>query len=311
MGGHRASGAGDDLVDGPVDLAAVRADDALLDAIAGGAGRAEFGPGYGFGSSSPADDQADDERIAAILAAWRADIEADPMPELVSLDDAMEAVTAGHEARDRVRGRARRRMPFAVAAAAAVVAVAGLTVAVHGSQPGDALFGVNKVFFSEHAAEVQRVDDVRQTIDRANQAIQRGDRETARRELASANLALPDLPAPERAPLQTKHDEVESSLAPEPPSSTSPSRSTGKSPDGSSRPGRPGAGKPAEPADPRRDADPSKPGTQPASPSDGSSTTPDTSTSGQTPDTREAPADPSSPSSSPTTTTTVPPSPSN
>jgi hypothetical protein len=310
VGGHRASGAGDDLVDGPVDLAAVRADDALLDALAGGAGRAEFGPGYGFGSPH-ADDEADDERIAAILAAWRADIEADPMPELVSLDEAMEAVTAGHEARDRVRGRARRRMPFAVAAAAAVVAVAGLTVAVHGSQPGDALFGVSKVFFSEHAAEVQRVDDVRQTIDRANQAIQRGDRETARRELASANLALPELPATDREPLQTRHDEIQSSLAPEPPasSSSSPSKSSSKSPDGKpTRPSRPGAE--AGAADPRRDADPTKPGTQPSRPTDSSPTSPDTSSSGQPTEPKEATGSPGS-SSSPTTTTTAPPSPAN
>ena len=47
MGGHRAFGAGDDLVDGPVDLAAVRADDALLDAIAGGASLGGLGRSRG------------------------------------------------------------------------------------------------------------------------------------------------------------------------------------------------------------------------------------------------------------------------
>ena len=109
MGGHRASGGSEgDLVDGPVDLAAVRADDALIDALAGGAGGGA--DGYGFGGSD------DDDRLAAILAAWRADIEADPMPELVSLDEAAEAVAAGHESRDRLRSRGRRRMPFAIAA---------------------------------------------------------------------------------------------------------------------------------------------------------------------------------------------------
>ena len=97
MGGHRASGGSEgDLVDGPVDLAAVRADDALIDALAGGAGGGA--DGYGFGGSD------DDDRLAAILAAWRADIEADPMPELVSLDEAAEAVAAGH---DRATGCAR------------------------------------------------------------------------------------------------------------------------------------------------------------------------------------------------------------
>jgi hypothetical protein len=304
VGGHRASGAGDDLVDGPVDLAAVRADDALLDAIAGGTGRADFGAGYGFGSGSHADDEADDERIAAILAAWRADIEADPMPELVSLDEAMDAVTAGHEARDRFRGRARRRMPFAVAAAAAIVAVAGLTVAVHGSQPGDTLFGVSKVFFSEHAAEVQKVDDVRKTIDRANAAIQRGDSAGARKELESANLALPELPAPDREPLQTRHDEVQSSLAPQPPASSSPSRSTAKSPDGKAQPDRPTR---PDTKRPERGGDPRTGAGAPQSPADSSSTTPDTSTSGQPTEPREATGVPE-PTKSPTTTTSAPPS---
>ncbi|MBV9830700.1 MAG: hypothetical protein JOZ82_03835, partial [Marmoricola sp.] len=137
MGGHRAFGAGDDLVDGPVDLAAVRADDALLDAIAGGAVTGGLGRDEDvFGHPGQ-----DDDHLAAILAAWKADIEADPMPELASLEEAAEAVEAGHEARDRRASRARRRMPFAVAAAAVAVALAGLTVAVHSAQPGDAMFG--------------------------------------------------------------------------------------------------------------------------------------------------------------------------
>src|SRR6185436_10611041 len=148
------------------DLAAVRADDALIDALAGGAGGGA--DGYGFGGSD------DDDRLAAILAAWRADIEADPMPELVSLDEAAEAVAAGHESRDRLRSRGRRRMPFAIAAVAAAVACAGLTVAVHGAMPGDTLWGVSKVFFSERAQGVERVEEVRNRIEAANGALARG-----------------------------------------------------------------------------------------------------------------------------------------
>lgn len=299
MGGHRASGAGDDLVDGPVDLAAVRADDALLDAIAGGAGRADLGPGYGFGAGTSAADQADDERIAAILAAWRADIEADPMPELVGLDDAVEAVTAGHEARDRVRSRARRRMPFAVAAAAAVLAIAGMTVAVHGSKPGDALFGVNKVFFAEHAAEVAQVEEVRSNLERADAAVRQGDREGARRALEAAGLGLPQVPAPERPSLETERDRVEGSLT-QPPSSSSrtapqsPSSTTGRE-----RQGAPDATTPdSEGVDPRTVPDS---GTL-ESPEGPTSPDVETGTPGETTDTREAPASPPAP-----TTTTTPP----
>lgn len=214
MGGHRASGGSEgDLVDGPVDLAAVRADDALIDALAGGAGAAGDPDGYGFGGT-------DDDRLAAILAAWRADIEADPMPELVTLDEAADAVAAGHESRDRLRSRARRRMPLAIAAVAAVVACAGLTVAVHGAMPGDTLWGVSKVFFSERAQNVERVEEVRNRIEAANGALARGDVAQARNELAQANIAIPQVAPEQRAPLVAERDRVQSSLSNEPPPST-------------------------------------------------------------------------------------------
>ena len=210
MGGHRASGGSEgDLVDGPVDLAAVRADDALIDALAGGAGAAGDSGSYGFGG-------ADDDRLAAILAEWRADIEADPMPELVTLDEAAEAVAAGHESRDRLRSRGRRRMPFAIAAVAAAVACAGLTVAVHGAMPGDTLWGVSKVFFSERAATVERVEEVRNRIEAANGALARGDTQAAREQLAQVNIVIPQVAPEQRAPLVVERDRVQSSLRNDP-----------------------------------------------------------------------------------------------
>jgi len=196
-------------VDGPVDLAAVRADDALIDALAGGAGAAGVPGAYGFGGT-------DDDSLATILAAWRADIEADPMPELVTLDEAAEAVAAGHESRDRLRSRGRRRMPFAIAAVAAAVACAGLTVAVHGAMPGDTLWGVSKVFFSERAASVERVEEVRNRIEAANGALARGDTQAARNELAQVNIAIPQVEPEQRAPLVAERDRVQSSIAADP-----------------------------------------------------------------------------------------------
>jgi hypothetical protein len=221
VGGHRASGGSEgDLVDGPVDLAAVRADDALIDALAGGAGAAGDPDGYGFGGT-------DDDRLAAILAAWRADIEADPMPELVSLDEAADAVAAGHESRDRLRSRARRRMPFAIAAVAAAVACAGLTVAVHGAMPGDTLWGVSKVFFSERAQNVERVEEVRGRIEAANGALARGDVNQARNELAQANIAIPQVAPEQQAPLVKERDRVQTSIENDPaPSSRRPAGSS-------------------------------------------------------------------------------------
>jgi hypothetical protein len=258
VGGHRASGGSEgDLVDGPVDLAAVRADDALIDALAGGAGAAGDQDSYGFGGT-------DDDRLAAILAAWRADIEADPMPELVTLDEAAEAVAAGHESRDRLRSRGRRRMPFAIAAVAAAVACAGLTVAVHGAMPGDTLWGVSKVFFSERAQSVERVEEVRTRIEAANGALARGDIPAARNELAQVNIVIPQVEPEQRAPLVAERDRVQSSLG------NDPSPSTREPATGSTEPSpaapAPGTAddsvtpSPADPATPPEDAaDPADP----------------------------------------------------
>jgi Anti-sigma-D factor RsdA to sigma factor binding region len=217
VGGHRAFGAGDDLVDGPVDLAAVRADDALLDAIAGGAISGGLGAsGDVFGRPGQ-----DDDDLAAILAAWKADIEADPMPELVSLDEASEAVEAGHAARDRRASRARRRMPFAVAAAAIAVALSGLTVAVHSAQPGDAMFGLTKVLFSEHADSAQKAEQARATIDQANTAIRNGDPATAQSLLQSAAGQIQAAQPADQPALQQQRADALKSLEPKAPSEPS------------------------------------------------------------------------------------------
>ncbi|GAA4812038.1 hypothetical protein GCM10023200_57320 [Actinomycetospora chlora] len=289
MGGHRASGGSEgDLVDGPVDLAAVRADDALIDALAGGAGAAGDPDGYGFGGT-------DDDRLAAILAAWRADIEADPMPELVSLDEAADAVAAGHESRDRLRSRARRRMPFAIAAVAAAVACAGLTVAVHGAMPGDTLWGVSKVFFSERAQNVERVEEVRNRIEAANGALARGDVNQARNELAQANVAIPQVAPEQQAPLVKERDRVQTSIENDPTPSTGQSSGSSSSPtadptspdasqtsDNATTPSPatpPAQQDPASPAEPQSPADADtrgadEPPTGPTSPAPGSTTPP-------------------------------------
>jgi hypothetical protein len=268
VGGHRASGGSEgDLVDGPVDLAAVRADDALIDALAGGAGAAGDLDGYGFGGT-------DDDRLAAILAAWRADIEADPMPELVTLDEAADAVAAGHESRDRLRSRGRRRMPFAIAAVAAAVACAGLTVAVHGAMPGDTLWGVSKVFFSERAQNVERVEEVRNRIEAANGALARGDVNQARNELAQANIAIPQVAPEQQAPLVKERDRVQTSIENDPaPATRRPSSSEPTTDPSSPGAGQSGGGSVTEspstpPAQQPQDPAASSPDQQPPPPAD-------------------------------------------
>ncbi|MEJ2868304.1 anti-sigma-D factor RsdA [Actinomycetospora sp. OC33-EN08] len=285
MGGHRAFGAGDDLVDGPVDLAAVRADDALLDAIAGGTVSGGVDAGDVFGRPGQ-----DDDHLAAILAAWKADIEAEPMPELVSLDEAAEAVEAGHAARDRRASRARRRMPFAVAAAAIAVALSGFTVAVHSAQPGDAMFGLTKVFFSQHADNVAKAEQARATIVEANNAIARGDRATAQSLLQSAGTQIQAVQPEDQPALVQQRQDALKSLDP---AATGPTPSTGTSEPAQQAPGEESGTRPK----PQRPApqDPAEASTTASVPStDGSTSEPDTVTPEQG---REA-------------TTTTPPAPS-
>ena len=265
MGGHRAFGAGDDLVDGPVDLAAVRADDALLDAIAGGApsgGADAFTGGDVFGRPGQ-----DDDHLAAILASWKADIEAEPMPELVDLDEASEAVEAGHAARDRRASRGRRRMPFAVAAAAMAVALSGLGVAVHSAQPGDAMFGLTKVLFSQQADNAQKTQQVRETIVAANDAIAKGDRATAQSLLQSAGSQIQAVQADDQPPLVQQRQDVLKSLdptAPAAPSTGSASTAPGE-PEGTkqSEPVKPGTSEVSETAKPSTPTDTDTPTDEP------------------------------------------------
>ena len=282
MGGHRAFGAGDDLVDGPVDLAAVRADDSLLDAIAGGAlgGGADFPGGDVFGRPGQ-----DDDHLAAILAAWKADIEAEPMPELVDLDEAADAVEAGHAARDRRASRTRRRMPFAVAAAAIAVALSGFTVAVHSAQPGDAMFGLTKVLFSQQADNAQKTQQVRETIVAANDAIAKGDRATAQSLLQSAGNQIQAVQVDDQPPLVQQRQDVLKSLAPTAPAA--PSSETAPSvpvePEGSksTRPGKPAdssevsptPAEPITPADPDTTTDEPRVGTPPPADAEATTTT--------------------------------------
>jgi Anti-sigma-D factor RsdA to sigma factor binding region len=292
VGGHRAFGAGDDLVDGPVDLAAVRADDALLDAIAGGAALGGFGSHEDvFGRPGQ-----DDDELAAILAAWKADIEADPMPELVSLDEASEAVEAGHEARDRRTGRAKRRMPFAVAAAAIAIALAGFTVAVHSAQPGDTMFGLTKVLFSQQADSAQKAKTAHDTIVAANTAIRQGNPAGAQSLLQSAAGQIQAVQPVDQPPLQQQREEALKSLAAQPPAesaspTTAPSASSG-TPEGTT----------AKDTEKRKRSR--------ATPPAEASPAPDTATGQQTPPV-PGPTDQQKSAPQPETTTPVVPAPSN
>jgi hypothetical protein len=165
----------DDLAE-PVDLVAVQADDELINALA--AGMSVSAPGA---SGYDADD-----RVAAILAAWKADVDADPIPELVDIDTAVSTVLAARPP----SGRTRHLVPVAAAAAFLVLAIGGLSVTSYNAQPDDALWGVSKVLYSERAESVEAAARVEERIANAKDALAEGQPVLAAQELAQAEQDL-------------------------------------------------------------------------------------------------------------------------
>jgi hypothetical protein len=165
-----------DDIDDPIDLVAVQADDELINALA--AGMTVSSPGIGGYDS--------DDHVAAILAAWKADVDAEPIPELVDVDTAVSAVVA---ARPRSR-RARHLAPIAAAAAFIVLAIGGLSAGSYNAQPNDALWAVSKVLYAERAESVQAAQRVEERITTAKQALVAGEPVRAAQELAQAEADL-------------------------------------------------------------------------------------------------------------------------
>lgn len=124
----------------PVDIAAVRRDDQLIDAI--------------IARGSATTDNSDPNDIATLFASWRAEIVEPPLPSAPDLDDVVEAVEREIAAR-RIRvgagGRLRVLRPILGAAAAIAVVVGGLTAISYSAEPGDPLWNVKQVVFSSEA----------------------------------------------------------------------------------------------------------------------------------------------------------------
>ncbi|WP_433564680.1 anti-sigma-D factor RsdA [Nocardia sp. CA-151230] len=155
---------------GPVDIAAVRRDDALIDAISGD------GP-VQTGTS-------EEYQLAALLADWRAEIVAEPLPAGPDLDAIVAAVNQEIGARQaRIgasnRGRLRLVRPILGAAAAMALVIGGLTAFSYNASPGDPLWRVKEVVFSEQAQStvVSRADS---DLAQAQQLIAQGKADEAK-----------------------------------------------------------------------------------------------------------------------------------
>jgi len=269
--------------DGP-DVAAVLADDRLVEAIrAGDCSAADAG-----------------DAVAALLLAWRADVDAQAPPVHPDLDDAAGALRAALRA-------PRRRVPFrlvtpvAGAAAAFAIASAGIGYAAHGSGPGDPLWGVTQTIFADHARSVQAAAAVSAELAQAEAALASGTPAEARAALDKAVRNLPAVASGDgRQALEDRHERLVQRLAqvgaPTPPPSVAP---PGRSPLTTS-------------PDPRftPPAAPIPAGTTVATPGGGPSATtgPAPVTTAGTTTSRARPATSSAPTpSSPAATTTAPP----
>ncbi|WP_040837930.1 anti-sigma-D factor RsdA [Nocardia brevicatena] len=182
--GPYAEGSGGNT--GPVDIVAVRRDDALIDAIAAG---------------GPVPTESTEEfQLAALLADWRMEIITPPLPDAPDLDTVVAAVNQEIGARQarlaaRSGGRLRLLRPIAGTAAAVALVIGGMTAFSYAAEPGDPLWGVKEVVFSQQAQAtvVQRAGN---DMAAAQTLIDQGDSEQARVRLeqAATNAARVDDP---------------------------------------------------------------------------------------------------------------------
>jgi hypothetical protein len=245
--GHPRNGAGhpsaftrglavaDDGADAPVDLVAVQADDELVNALgarnagaptrdlptAPPAGRDTFDHGT---TDRDGEGRVRDDRLVEMLAAWRAEIDADPIPELVDLDAAVAAVMAGVQADDELASRRRRsgRMrhlaPLAAAAAIIVATVGGVGLGSQNAVPGDTLWAIQKVVNPERAESVEAKVEVETRLQKVRAALAKGDTTTAAQELEAIRTQIPAVRGEEGQPQLTQEQEfLAAKLADTPP----------------------------------------------------------------------------------------------
>lgn len=195
-----ARGGGDPFPDddstessGPIDIMAVRHDDALIDAIAG--------------DGAVATSDADEYRLAGLLAEWRSDILSAPLPERPDLDEVAAAIdlALAEDALQRRRGRNKMRLLRPVVGAAAAVAflAGGVTAVSYSAVPGDPLWKVKEVVFTQQADSTVAQVDTTSALEDVETALARGDAEVAKARLADAAQRTDRiLDADERAQLE-------------------------------------------------------------------------------------------------------------
>jgi hypothetical protein len=195
--------------DGPVDLSALHADDELLTALV------EFD-----NSMSAGPDQ--DPELKSLLLSWRLDVDAEPIGELVDTDTAMATIAVGARIHKR---KPRYLVPLATAAAVLVVMFTGAGLAARNAVPGDPLWGISQVLYTDHARSVEAAANVRNDLHHASEALEQGHFTEARDALVRAQAALPAVDSADgKANLQAMQqnllNQLQNTTAALPPTST-------------------------------------------------------------------------------------------
>ena len=157
----------------PVDVAAVRADDALLDALS----RDRLPGGWELTDA--------DHQLASMLAGWRHEVDARPMPLHPTVDE-VEAEIARVDRAATHRGAFRRLRYVAGAAAVVVVAFGAVTVLAQNAEPGDPLWNVKETMFGSEASATIASSNVQSNMEKAEQALAGGDKRAAAEYLVAA-----------------------------------------------------------------------------------------------------------------------------
>src|ERR671916_1141825 len=210
MSGHngdpRVSRPDGDPSEMPVDLAAVQADDALLD-LRGSVDRTSGGVDQALGGV--------DGELVRVLTAWRREVHADSIRELVDTDTALAAIGA---ARRPARPHRLVFAPVAAAAAVLVIAFSAVGLLAKSAHPGDNLWGVTQVLYSDYARSVEAAAFVQAELQEAKTALQQGRPERAKESLELIQQQLPAIAEAEgRTDLTARHHELERELGGGPP----------------------------------------------------------------------------------------------
>jgi hypothetical protein len=207
----------------PGDLTGIQADDALLDAL---------------GGKDP--DRVGDlvhDDLNAMLLAWRHDVDSQAISDLVDTDTAVATIAA---ARPKAPSRHRFLIPLASAAAVLAIAFTGVSLVARDAQPGDALWSVTRVLYSDHAQSIEAAVAVNTDLDAARAALREGKVNEAKDALAKAGIALPKVSADDgHVDLFQEHTKLMEQVSTTPPvvntsdsttsNSTTPPGSTGSS----------------------------------------------------------------------------------